>query len=69
MALVRGLVALPAAGRFGFAPVRSPPREVVPVAGDAADPGIRVNRLRILDVFRDILMTTDATPIRRAEGR
>jgi hypothetical protein len=49
--------------------VRSPPREVVPVAGDAADPGIRVNRLRILDVFRDFLMTTDATPIRRAEGR
>jgi hypothetical protein len=49
--------------------VRRPPREVVPVAGDAADPGLCVNRLRILDVFRDILMTTDTTPVGRAEGR
>ena len=69
MALVRGLVALPAAGRFGFAAVWSAPRKAVPVAGDAADAGLRVHRLRILDVFRDILMTIDTTPIGRAEGR
>jgi hypothetical protein len=55
--------------RFRGAAVWSPPREVVPVAGDAADAGLRVNRLRILDVFSNVLVTTEATPIGRAEGR